>query len=64
MNDELLTFRLDQLTGQLNQLSADVKAMHDDVLTLKVKSALWGAASGAVLSAIVAILAALVQRMR
>jgi len=64
MTDDLLTYRLDRLDTQNERIETRLATVHDDVLALKTKAAVWGAISGGVFSAIVAILAALVQRMR
>ena len=64
MTDDLLTYRLDKLDSQTDRIETRLATIHDDVLALKTKAAVWGAISGGVFSALVAVLAALVQRLR
>jgi len=44
----LLVHRLDTLSDDVKTLDTKVDGVHDDLLTLKVKAATWGAVAGLV----------------
>ncbi len=51
----LVVSELDRLDESINKLSGKIDAMREDMVSLKVKMAMIGAAAGVVVSAIVSI---------
>ena len=47
-SEDLLLYRLDEMTQQLRDLQAGQQELRESVAGLRVRSGLWGAASGAI----------------
>ena len=60
-SEDLLLYRLDEMTQQLRDLRAGQQELREAVAGLRVRSGLWGAVSGAV-PAIAALLWWLLKR--
>lgn len=58
-HEELVLWRLRQVEQTVNGLDRKLDAIHDDVLTLKVRAGVWGAIGAGCLAVAIALAKAL-----
>lgn len=58
---KLVLHQLEQQGNDIERIESKIEVIHDDILTLKVKSSTWGAIAGGTIAAIITIIAAILQ---